>query len=704
MAKKLLTIFLAILMAFSCVACGGGPAVNDGDINSYETYDYTTGIDTEGQKYAIVENGVAQYNILYAADTTDSVLIAINDFNEYIQKVTGTRLVPVKEDVSTPEKYISIGNTQVAADAGINADEVENDGYLIKTDASGNVYIVAQLDRGLEYGLLTFLERFCGIRWINVGVEHVPTSENIYVQPCEILDNPQFAWREYMNGNIYNKELNKRFRYYKGDGEWSTEVSSTHNTTGSSSQPLIGWVNKADADPLNEGSTLGASYPEFFTDKTNSNKGYDICPSNGIFYVEGADARDVDDDDSYSSGFESALPYDNTTGVQENGEVSVASMMLAKMKRSIIKDTNQNINYIFVGKIDDRGAYCKCDVCNTRREEIKESGMWVILLNAISNYLNAWMQAPVEDGGLGQTGRTVTLATFAYQTTLQPPVKKDADGNTVPINDEVVGTDSFAIRIAPIELNPTYSFADPRQTTTITEPMEGWDACADHFMFWDYVANYVEYFWYFPTNHFLKDNMVYCQDLGVFYCMLQSSYTQAGIWFDEMRSYICSKLFWNFGWDVNYLMNEYLTLYYGEAADIVRSVIDQFENFYNQKRMEGTLAVRIFEPKGCFLNNDENQNPKEWITGILRTVEDGITLIENDTTLDANTKGDLVYKLEGVLITPMRMILRNYNSYYVEGKTDFAIKFFDLVEGRGIKYLGETSIRSVATRKAECGL
>lgn len=705
MAKKLLTLFLAILMAFSAVACGGGPTTSDGNIDSYETFDYSTGINKKGEKYYVVQNGERKYQIVYPSDPSATLLKQINLFNDYIYKITGTNLTAVADN-GTPisGNYISVGNTSLATSAGVTTEGIVDDGFIIKTDANGNVYIQAVLERAFGYALNGFLEKFCGVRFLTMDMEVVPKSLDVVVQPCDILENANFKWRIWYGGGFAHKEFNAKMRYYQGEDEWCSDVNSVHNTTGSDSQPFIGYVNKADTDPQDSTKTLGVSHPEFFTDATNSNKGYCICPSNGIFYKQGADERDVDGDSTYSSGFESTLAWNNTTGIQPDGNVTVASYILAFMKRSLIKDKTQKINYFFIGKIDDRGAYCKCNDCNQRREEIKESGLWVILINALSNYLNEWIQLPQDKGGLGQEGRTISIATFAYQNTLTPPTKKNADGVEVPINDEVVGTDKFVIRIAPIDLNPTYSFYDEKQTDSVVEAMEGWDLCADHFMFWDYNCNYVEYFWYFPTTHFLKENLMYCKELGVFYAMLQSSYTQKGIWFDDMRNYIVSRLMWNFGWDVNYLINEYLTLYYGEAADIVKSVINQFENFYNQKRMEGTLKVRLFEPKGCFLNNDDNQNPKEWITGILRTVEDGITLIQNDPNLDESKKGDLVYKLEGVLITPMRMILRNYNSYYVEGKTDFAIKFFNLVEGRGITYLGETSIRSVATRKAECGL
>ncbi len=683
MGKKIFILLLSAVMAFSCVACKGGGTTsssdsgsasenggNDGDFGTdYAEYNYNSGIDLQGAKYTLVENGAAHYSILVSSEPSDLVVETVAEFNDYVYEVSGTYLSIVKEGTETPAKFISFGDTSAKAQAGIDTSKIKYDGFVIKT-VSGNAYLAANVDEGVRNAAYSFLERFVGVRWLTAQETYVPTSKVISMQECDIVEEPLFEARQWMNGDYLDKEYFKHLRYYTGEERWCQEVPTGHNSTDSSSQPGLGYVNKSDIAPDGDGTEkLGDKHPEYFSDYTNPGpKNYELCYTNGI---------------------------------DENGKLtegqSVASLMIDKMKQFLTADTEKKqIEYLMLGHVDDRSAICKCNTCSARRDAYTDSGILIMFLNVVSEKVNTWLTET--------QGRTVRFVTFAYQYTATPPVEENDDGTFTPLSPLVVCNDDIVIRIAPIDADYTYSFTDDRQLDSQLFLMNGWSTVAKHFMIWDYVCNYVEYYWYFPNLNYLKENIVKYQEMGVIYCMFQSSYTQKGIWHDDMRSYICSKLMWNIHWDIEYLMNEYIELYYGEGADTVKAVVNSFENFYTEQRDKGELAVDLFEATGSYVNNESNQNPKEWLNGIVRLLENGIKAVENDPSLSETEKGGTVYKLEGVLITPMRMILRNYNSYYLDGKIDYAIKFFDIVDAHGIKYFGETDIRSVATRKRECGL
>ncbi len=679
MGKKFFIFLLTGIMALSCVACSGGAGDNDSSVGNetdnnfgtqYEEYNYDSGINVKGEKYALVENGVANYSILIPAEASDVVVETVAEFNSYVYEISGVYLPTVKEGtVTQPSKFISFGETEAKKQTGIDTTKIKHDGYVIKT-IDGNAYLAANMDRGVRNASYTFLERFLGVRWLTAQETYVPTSKVITMQDCNIVEEPMFESRMWMGGDYRDVEYFNHMRYYTGEERWCQEVPTGHNTTDQDKQPGIGYVNKADIAPDGDGQeTLGQKHPEYFSDYTNPGpQDYEIC---------------------------------FTSGIDENGKLtegqSVASLMIDKMKQFLTADAEKRqIDYLMVGHVDNRAAICKCDTCEARREKYTDTGILIIFLNEISETVNKWL--------METQNRTVRFVTFAYQYTAIPPVEENDDGTYSPLSPLVVCNDDIVIRIAPIDADYTYSFADDRQLPDQLFLMNGWSAVAKHFMIWDYVTNYVEYYWYFPNLNYLKENMIKYQEMGVIYCMFQSSYTQKGIWHDNMRSYICSKLIWNIHWDIEYLMNEYIELYYGVGADTVKAVVNSFENFYTEQRKSGELKVDLFEPINCFINNEINQNPKEWVNSIVRLLENGIKAVENNSSLSSTEKGGTIYKLEEVMITPMCMILRNYNSYYLDGKIDYAIKFFDLVDAHGVKYLGETDIRSVATRKRECGL
>ncbi len=636
-------------------------------------YNYMSGVNLNGKTLTLVDNGAAEYSILLPAEPTENVVSYSTELNDYIEDVSGTRLKVVKEssNITSIGNYISVGPTEAAKKASIETANIKYDGFVIKT-VEENVYIVARLERGIQNGVYSFLERFLGIRWLTARETYIPENRTIQMNECDILEEPRFQMRDWMGGDYNNIAFSAHRRYYRGDELYCNDYGSTHNTTDQANNSKIGYVKKVDIDPTDpENRTLGETHPEYFSDMTNSAKDYELCMTNGI---------------------------------DENGELkegqSVASLMIDNMKKSLANDAEAHqIEYFMVGHVDNRNAYCKCDTCEERRVTYTDSGIWVIFINAVEEAVNSWLMETQQ--------RKVNFVIFAYQYTYAAPVVKNADGTYTAISPICEANDNIVIRLAPIDADFTYSYTDPRQKETELDAVKGWASIASQFMLWDYVSNYIEYYWYFPTTHYMKENLQVFEDIGCVYAMLQSSYTQNNIWFDDMRNYIASRLFWNANWDVEFLMNEYIELFYGPVADNVKQIVGLFENHYNELRLEEKLEVSILSEGSSFINKNyaSEINPIGWLNRIIRTIDNAMLEVEGNPEVSNDEAQKAIYKLEDIKITPMRMILRNYASYYSpETKTEFAIEFFNLVEAHGVRYLGETSIRSVATRKAECGL
>lgn len=681
--KKILALALnLIIVGSSAVGCFGGGGGNnsssgggqgDGPIVATE-YGYETGIDFS-KPLPLVENGIAQYDILVRADVDATVTAAVNEFNDYLADMTGVSLPIVKEGQGTVgDKYISIGATNASDEAGIDPSGIKWDGYLIKTvgddfyitgnDEIRNDVNATSYQRGTKFGIYTFMERFMGVRWLTATYTYVPrpsADKTLTAYECDIVDEPEFEMRDWFGGDSYNyPEFFAHCKFFSGD-TWDPTTGSGHNTN------LYMNFNTVDpSDP--DGRTLGETHPEYFTTHTNTHAPTrEICPSNGVL----------------------------ADGTLAEGQ-SVASLFIDKIKACLEEDKEtKKTEYFFIGHVDDRSAVCHCTTCDSRRAEIFDAGIWVMFLNLIEEHVNSWL--------METQGREVKFLHFAYQYAERPPVVENEDGTYSPINDLVVCDPNVGSRIAAISANYNYAFSDPRQNEADILTMYGWSAVCSLFMIWDYQCNFEEFYWYFPTTHTLKDNLLLYKDMGVVFVMNQSTWNQPGIWFDVMRNYVSSRLFWNLNWNVTDLINEFIDLYYDAAAEDVKEVYKLFDDNYASYRMSmDTMAIAIFNSK-TFLGTTYLK--LEFLNRVLTKIDTTMAKVPQMTLTTGITPGELMIRLENIRITPMTMILRNYTSYYSEDtKLAYAKEYFDLCESHNIKFLGESTGRTLAKKKATYGL
>ncbi len=665
--RSAVTLLLAASMLLS-VGCGNTATDKTGE---YAVTDYMTGVNLAGKTFDIIKDGIARYDVVIPSEASDKLALLVSEMNEYFIQMTGTWLQMYRDNEYTGDKYISIGDTEQSKKNNIDISEVENDGFVIK-NVGDNFFIKGKEELGAQNGVYSFLERFAGIRWLTSTETYIPETSTITARECDILENPEFAMRDWMIAGYLEEEFAAHRRFLRAGDYFAPQVAESHNTTDQEQQPGIGYVNKSDIDPADpQGRTLGESHPEYFSDYTNTTAtDYDICFTNGV---------------------------------DDNGELkegqSVASLLIDKIKRFLTEDKDtRNIKYIMIGRVDNRNANCQCETCNERKELYGHSGISVILMNLVEEKINEWL--------MREQGRTVGVVMLAYHQTQNPPVNTNADGSFSLKSPLVKANKNVMVRIAPIDANFTYSYVDERQDEVTRNALNGWAEVTDKFMIWDYQQNYVEYLWYLPTTHYLKENLRYFKSIGAEYLMIQGSYSQKEIWQSDMRAYIASKLFWDFDWDIEYLMNEFLTLYYGEAASYVRRIIDLYENHYREMMElpeDSGFRVQIQQEQGVFLG--PQFAPIGWLNKILNTAESAIEFAENSDSISESERATLVYRLEAVMLYPMRMILKNYDAYYPGiSKLNFAKEFYAIVDKHNFKYLGETSFRTVEMRKAEDGV
>ena len=634
---KWISTLLAVVLGVSALcACGKDfPKTED---SSRGVYDVNTGVDLNSPLNDVVKDGKSEYVILLRDGFGKPEDFASKELASFIEQATGVRLTVTTDRYLEPsQKVISIGRTARLADSVPEFDyaSLNNDGFFIKTE-SGSIYIDGGNDRSRIYGVYEFLERFVGVRFVTPVNTYVPDLESLSVHELNIVEIPAFRQRNFYNGTIFSdSQFQVRMRMY-------SDLSYPNENYGYESE----WCKKFKSDMHNAIEYVpyeiyGEQHPEFYSLKTNPGTKYiELCYTNGI-----TEEGEIDD----------------------GMDVSVAKIVLQSLKRYAAE--SPNAKFFMIGKSDDRTAFCKCKTCVEREQKFGgKSGTMAVFMNAIAREIEKW--AKEEQGG-----REINVVFFAYQFTEMPPTKIE-NGRHVPVSELVRLEPNVYVRIAPISANYAVGFADERQEDFYKQVFEGWGELTDNLMVWDYTTNYSDYSWYMPNLNYMQKNLQFYQDRGTVYVMNQSSYDTRGDWQSDLKLYLASKLYWHTNYDFTRLMNEFLLLQYGEiGSEYVRRFITL---------MEDHMAVKV--GKGMKIATlpteyDEYLQPQTYPLPLL---EKGISLLEtaiSETlsceTLTEKEKNLFTTNLSGVLLTPQRMILKNYSAYYVNGKRDFADTFYN---------------------------
>lgn len=158
----------------------------------------------------IVKNGKSDYQVVIAKNAQSVTKAAAKDLISYLNKSTGAKL-PLSRSGKTDGKLsIIVGDCAASRKAGINADKLPLEGFVIKTIGK-NLYIVGRDTKGSANsdhwysapqagtwnGVSTFLQKYLNIRWFMPGDdgEYVPENKNFKLGNINITDAPKMNYR-----------------------------------------------------------------------------------------------------------------------------------------------------------------------------------------------------------------------------------------------------------------------------------------------------------------------------------------------------------------------------------------------------------------------------------------------------------------------------------------------------------------------------
>ena len=129
----------------------------------------------------------------------------VDELVEVVRLCTGATIMIVSEPPGADQPAIVIGDCEETRQAGIKADRIPLEGFVVKT-AANRIYIVGSTqslpggkgDDGTAWAVADFLERFVGVRWYwpaQYGGRSVPRRTSLTVPPKHYQDQPVFPYR-----------------------------------------------------------------------------------------------------------------------------------------------------------------------------------------------------------------------------------------------------------------------------------------------------------------------------------------------------------------------------------------------------------------------------------------------------------------------------------------------------------------------------
>jgi len=385
------------------------------------------------------------------------------------------------------------------------------EGFTIKT--SGDRLIIAgNKPRGAMYGVYGFLEDYVGIRFYTKDFTYIPKREILKIP--DNIDDTQIPVLEY------------RDPYYGQNFDPDWHLRNKSNTTMSNLEIMHGGKMK---------------YVGF------------VHTFDSLVPVE----KYFDDHPEYYSMINGERIKKYTQLCLTNPEV--LKIAIAGVRKWLMENPDANI--VSVSQNDWINP-CECPECAAiDAAEGAKSGSLLYFVNKIA-----------ED--IERDYPNLIIDTLAYQYTRKPPK------NIRPRKNVAVRLCSieccFAHPLSECTANASFAAQNWTQTNfnSFDNDLKGWAKICERLHIWDYVTNFANYLSPFPNFNVLKKNIEYFIDnnaTGIF--EEGNTAGDQAVELNHIRQYLLAKLLWNPGLDAERIMDEFISIYFGGAAQAIKEYI-----------------------------------------------------------------------------------------------------------------------------------
>ena len=172
----------------------------------------------------------------------------------------------------------------------------------------------------------------------------------------------------------------------------------------------------------------------------------------------------------------------------------------------------------------------------------------------------------------------------------------DGNGNFVPYDDTVVPAENVVIQFTPIGIDFSKKLDDPTSNTNALEyrKLRGWQAITDQIEYYGYSANFNDFFFgYNDWGGAQRLFQLLAESNAVYSTWCDTNGTTNPV-FQELRTYIWTKLSWDPYCDFGELIEKFCDFYYEDASSSVIGYYNALREHYAYIESENGLSGTVY--------------------------------------------------------------------------------------------------------------
>lgn len=471
----------------------------------------------------LVKNGGTEYKILADSDPSADEVFAESELIDVFKQATGITLSVVTDEaaeLSTNCKYLSIGDNELLKQqtgVDVSYETLGEDGFKLVTKGK-TIFMCGGGEQGTLYAVYEFLSRTVDFETFGPNGTRIASNiKELKLFEYDVTQIPSFRKRTLGSGVIYEAEGTQR--------RLRLQTTETY----------LGDVNKVQVHnslAYLPPATYAEEHPDWYTNSLG-----ELC---------------------------------YTAHGNEN-EYELMAQAAADALKAELPKTNVSM---FTLTQQDNTAFCNCPSCVAEEAANgARSGAIVKFANKVHDLVMAWFET--EEGKAYK--RDFRLYFFAYQDSLDAPVKRDAQGNARPANDDVICHKGVGVYFAPMELDYERSIYEDVNHNFLSA-FTDWKVLTDEMILWAYATNFNYYLMPYDCFEYMQEFFKVAKSAGVqtFYHQHQNNQIGGSTGWENLKLYLSAKLLWDVDADVGALTQDFFEAYYGPVADEMLQLYTEF--------------------------------------------------------------------------------------------------------------------------------
>lgn len=685
--KKSLLIIMALVIALGSMLVGcaeeseKAPDLKASTRKRKEQVHIFNCVETEDY---LVRNGRSDYVIVFPAVATSHMNDeSVSELLTFFKQATGITL-PSKPDTGLTFdeecKYISIGDTSVAQQAGVSVDKtgLGTGGYEIKTinksifiagGAWGEVYGV--------YGLLDLLFNFEVYSGDEIYIDTGVTELKLY--DYDVKDIPDI---EHMMGPYGRSVADSRRLTLKwvGDVYADNRGYVYHNMlTGIIPFELYGIDVNSDKD------VNGNDITQNMKDDILNHPMYSEKPewfNHPEWYVM---EKTVNQDPLGDNTKREPLQVNLSVSVEDwsdeqnqNSQDLLFEVMLYEMRLALDASPNRIMSFT-----PEDNTYWSDDAASMASYE--KYGTHAAEYIQFANKIAAELKKDYPD---------FRLELFAYSATEKAPVKKNDKGELVPIDDSVVLGENVDIMLCFSFLNRTCDVYNEKLNAEHLTMATEWAPLIKRASSWLYgLTYYANYF--MPTNTLMgiADSYRYMFEQGYKMILDEAQVGVSGYVATDwavVKTYLASKLHWDVYQNQGELIKDFFNNYFKVASNDMYQAFNMIHNRITELGIiqEDLTNIRLDHSAAQAAMKKESSWSENMLNQILAKFDDAYKAIEVYKNTDAVLYQKLYNRINLESLSIRYLKIEIYGKYYGEQKSQWLKELRKDAEELGMKRFG----------------